>query len=57
MTFFAVQTEIAGQVYGALQLQIAMDSDSGTLRKGGTQNAAAYDAYLRGKSLYALGAR
>ena len=51
---FAVQTEIAGQVYGALQLQIAMDSDSGTLRKGGTQNAAAYDAYLRGKSLYAL---
>ena len=48
---FAVQSEIATMVANALAVRIA---PSGKLRPGSTDNAAAYDAYLRGRALYDL---
>jgi TolB-like protein len=48
---FAVQTEIASTVAGALVAQVAPDSGTAP---GGTTNVEAYDAYLRGRSLYDL---
>jgi TolB-like protein len=47
---FALQSEIAQNVSDALSAKMA--SDAPTL--GGTRNAKAYEAYLRGKSLYNL---
>ena len=47
---FAFQSEIAQNVSDALSAK--MSSDAPTL--GGTRNAKAYEAYLRGKSLYNL---
>ena len=47
---FVFQSEIAQSVSDALSAQMA--SDAPTL--GGTRNAKAYEAYLRGKSLYNL---
>ena len=51
---FAVQLEIAEQVAQALKVQIVADGDGTASRIGGTTNTAAFDAYLRGKSLYEL---
>jgi tetratricopeptide (TPR) repeat protein len=50
---FAVQTEIAQAVASALA--VAMEEDGqgdGPAQLGGTENIAAFDAYLRGKELY-----
>jgi TolB-like protein/tetratricopeptide (TPR) repeat protein len=47
---FAVQTEIARMVAQALSIRIATDSPA----PGGTDNVAAYEHYLKGKSLYNL---
>lgn len=47
---FAFQTEIARSVSTALSVQMAIDAP----RLGGTRNAKAYEAYLRGKALYNL---
>ena len=51
---FAVQTDIAGKVASALTIRLAQDGNAGKARPGGTTNPAAYDAYLRGVSLYEL---
>ncbi len=51
---FAVQTDIAGKVASALTIQLAQDANAGKARPGGTNDPAAYDAYLRGVSLYEL---
>ncbi len=45
---FAVQTEIAGTVAEALSVQIATARPA----PGGTRNVAAYEAFLRGRSLF-----
>ncbi|MEO5938834.1 MAG: TIR domain-containing protein [Sphingomonas sp.] len=45
---FAVQSEIASTVAGALAAKVA----PGARAPGGTTNVAAYDAYLRGRALY-----
>ena len=47
---FAVQGEIARMVAGALSIQIATEEPA----PGGTTNVAAYEHYLKGKSLYHL---
>jgi tetratricopeptide (TPR) repeat protein len=47
---FAFQSEIASSVANALSVRMATDAPS----LGGTRNAKAYEAYLRGKSLYNL---
>ena len=47
---FAVQGEIARMVAQALSIQIATDEPA----PGGTTNVAAYENYLKGKSLYNL---
>ena len=47
---FAVQSDIARMVANALSIQIATDEPA----PGGTRNAKAYEAYLRGKALYNL---
>ncbi|NUT00186.1 MAG: TIR domain-containing protein [Sphingomonas sp.] len=47
---FAFQSEIAQSVSNALSVRMATDAPA----LGGTRNAAAYEAYLRGKSLYNL---
>jgi TolB-like protein/Flp pilus assembly protein TadD len=46
----ALQTEIATAVTKALQATLLSDAAT-TIEIGGTQNPAAFDAYLRGKSL------
>jgi TolB-like protein/Tfp pilus assembly protein PilF len=57
---FAVQSEIARTVAGALAAEMVPDptvpaGNAGTLAaEGGTRNADAYDAYLRGRALYDL---
>jgi adenylate cyclase len=43
----ALQTEIASAVAGALEITLL--ANTGTLAVGGTRNAQAYDAYLRGR--------
>ena len=56
---FAVQTEIANTVAHALVAKVATDkgvSNDALAESGGTTNIAAYDAYLRGRSLYDLSA-
>ena len=57
---FAVQTEIANTVARALVAKVAVDEgadgDDKLVPLGGTTNIAAYDAYLRGRSLYDLSA-
>jgi len=47
---FTAQTEIASKVAGALQLALGSD-EKRDLVKRPTQNTAAYDAYLRGRSI------
>lgn len=47
---FAFQSEIAKSVANALSVHMAVDAPS----LGGTHNAKAYEAYLRGKALYNL---
>ena len=47
---FAFETEIARTVSNALSVRMATDAPS----PGGTRNANAYEAYLRGKALYNL---
>jgi len=47
---FAVESEIARTVSNALSVQMATDAPA----PGGTRNVRAYEAYLRGKSLYNL---
>jgi TolB-like protein len=47
---FAFQSEIARSVSDALSVQMATDAPT----LGGTRNAKAYEAYLRGKALYNL---
>jgi TolB-like protein/tetratricopeptide (TPR) repeat protein len=57
---FAVQSEIATTVAGALVARVDSgdspgDADAGgSVVPGGTSNVAAFDAYLRGRALYAL---
>ncbi|MEI6486199.1 MAG: TIR domain-containing protein [Sphingomonadales bacterium] len=48
---FAVQDEIAGAVVGALTDRIARPGKA-AMRRFGTDNLAAYDAYLRGRNLF-----
>ena len=47
---FAFQSEIAHSVSNALSVRMATDAPA----VGGTRNAVAYEAYLRGKALYNL---
>jgi len=47
---FAFQSDIASSVAGALSVRMATDAPT----LGGTRNAKAYEAYLRGKALYNL---
>ena len=47
---FAFETEIARTVSNALAVRMATDAPA----PGGTRNARAYEAYLRGKALYNL---
>ena len=47
---FAFQSDIARSVANALSVRMATDAPT----LGGTRNARAYEAYLRGKSLYNL---
>jgi TolB-like protein/predicted Zn-dependent protease len=47
----ALQTEIATAVTKALQATLLGDSSSALIELGGTQNPAAFDAYLRGQRL------
>lgn len=56
---FAVQTEIANAVAGALAVQVnSVETAPGNAQplaaSGGTTNVAAFDAYLRGRALYDL---
>ncbi len=51
---FAVQDEIAGAVASALSAELSAGTASGKVDLGGTDNFAAYDAYLRGNALYQL---
>lgn len=57
---FAVQSEIANTVANALASKITPDGEPGRggrlAESGGTSSVLAYDAYLRGRSLYGLGA-
>lgn len=55
---FAVQSEIANTVANALVAQVTPDGepDAALAASGGTSSVAAYDAYLRGRALYGLGA-
>jgi TolB-like protein/tetratricopeptide (TPR) repeat protein len=58
---FAVQSEIASTVAGALASRVASDAGAGgkpadMVAAGGTVNLAAFDAYLRGRALYDLAA-
>ena len=46
----ALQTEIATAVTRALQATLLADA-AAAIEIGGTQNPAAFDAYLRGKNL------
>jgi TolB-like protein/Tfp pilus assembly protein PilF len=46
-----VQSEIASAVTGALTSEVGGDTNN-LKKSGGTSNAAAYDAYLRGRDLY-----
>lgn len=48
---FAIQEEIANTVSRVLQIRMAM-SDEEDQASGGTRNTEAFDAYLRGRSLY-----
>jgi TolB-like protein len=48
-----VQSEIAGAVTAALTSVMVGDVGSNAIAVGGTANVAAYDAYLRGRDLYA----
>lgn len=50
---FAVQTEIASTVAGALLARVTPDSTPAT---GGTTSVTAFDAYLKGRALYDLSA-
>jgi TolB-like protein/Tfp pilus assembly protein PilF len=50
----ALQTEIATAVTKALQATLLADA-AATIEIGGTQNPAAFDAYLRGKNLAGMG--
>lgn len=50
---FAVQTEISLMVADALVKQLS-GGDRSKLRIGGTTDTRAYDAFLRGKALYAM---
>lgn len=50
---FGVQSDIASRIADALQLQMASGEGEGG-RIGGTDNPAAYDAFLKGQSLYDL---
>jgi TolB-like protein/Tfp pilus assembly protein PilF len=57
---FAVQSEIASTVAGALASRVASGAGTGgraaDVVAGGTVNLAAFDAYLRGRALYDLAA-
>lgn len=48
-----VQSEIAAAVTAALTSVIVSDTAASAVTVGGTANVAAYDAYLRGRDLYA----
>lgn len=48
-----VQSEIADAVTAALTSVMVSDTDRSAIPVGGTANIAAYDAYLRGRDLYA----
>ncbi len=48
---FAVQSEIANTVARVLALRVT-SSDPANKKTGGTDNVGAFDAYLRGRSLY-----
>jgi adenylate cyclase len=47
---FAIQEEIARHIVEALRVNL-LDSDASRLKRRGTQNAQAYDLYLRGRQL------
>ncbi len=55
---FAVQADIANKVASALMEQVTQAGEpaDALAASGGTNSVAAYDAYLRGRSLYGLGA-
>jgi TolB-like protein/tetratricopeptide (TPR) repeat protein len=55
---FAVQADIANKVANALMAQVAQTGEPGKAlaASGGTSSVVAYDAYLRGRALYGLGA-
>jgi len=52
----AIQSEIAMTVTDALSASVVKASDARGMRIGGTRDAKAYDAYLRGMALYQLAA-
>jgi TolB-like protein/Tfp pilus assembly protein PilF len=52
----AVQAEIAATVADALISTLAKDEGWKAQRPGGTSNAAAFDAFVKGNALYQLGA-
>lgn len=51
---FAIQDEIATAVADALVAEISQSAQASGQLVGGTQNAEAYDNYLKGKALYDL---
>ena len=55
---FAVQADIANKVANALMAQVTQAGEPGKAlaAAGGTSSVVAYDAYLRGRALYGLGA-
>ena len=52
---FAVQSEIAAAVAGALQVEIEGRAPGAMAQAGGTADVEAFDAYLHGRALYEAG--
>ncbi len=49
---FQIQQEIAEAVDATLAVKLGGEAEASQQRSGGTQNVAAFDAYLRGKDLF-----
>lgn len=49
---FTVQSDIARHVVDSLKAKLEQDHPDNVARIGGTRNASAYDAYLRGVAIY-----
>jgi serine/threonine protein kinase/Tfp pilus assembly protein PilF len=50
---FAIQTDLAEQIAGALQARLSAD-ERANLQHGSTENLTAYDLYLQGRALWEL---